>query len=73
MKRYVFADAVAELDGQDGCSCRHLLEHARIEKDVVVIGYRPCRNLGSGRLVVHLSAIEGSAGDVAERLADKRS
>ena len=75
MKRYVFAGAaVAELDGQGRVLVpAHLLEHARIEKDVVVIGVHDHVEIWD-RLAwsAHLSEIEGSAGDVAERLADRR-
>jgi MraZ protein len=75
MKRYVFAGAaVAELDRQGRVLVPpHLAGHAGLGKDVVVAGVHDHieiwdRTEWSG----HLSAIEGSAGDVAERLADKR-
>jgi len=75
MKRYVFAGAaVAELDRQGRVLLPpHLAEHAGIEKDVVVIGVHDhCEIWDRGSWTDHLNAIEGSAGDVAERLADKR-
>jgi division/cell wall cluster transcriptional repressor MraZ len=51
----------------------HLVEHAAIEKDVVVIGVHDhCEIWDRASWTDHLRAIEGSAGDVAERLADKR-
>ncbi len=76
MKRYVFAGAaVAELDGQGRVLVpSQLLEHARIDKDVVVIGVHDHVEIWDrAAWSVHLTAIEGSAGDVAERLADQRS
>jgi MraZ protein len=76
MKRYVFAGAAAtELDGQGRVLVpSHLVEHAQIEKDVVVIGVHDHVEIWDrAAWTAHLSAIEGSAGDVAERLADKRS
>jgi MraZ protein len=75
MKRYVFAGAaVAELDRQGRVLIPpHLAEHAGIEKDVVVIGVHDhCEIWDRESWTEHLRAIEGSAGDVAERLADKR-
>jgi MraZ protein len=75
MKRYVFAGAaVAELDRQGRVLIPpHLVEHAGIEKDVVVIGVHDhCEIWDRTSWTDHLRAIEGSAGDVAERLADKR-
>lgn len=76
MKRYVFAGAaMAELDGQGRVLMpTHLVEHAEIEKDVVVIGVHDHVEIWDrAAWSAHLNAIEGSAGDVAERLADKRS
>ena len=76
MKRYVFAGAaVSELDGQGRVLIPpHLVSHAGIEKDVVVIGVHDhCEIWDRGAWAAHLSAIEGSAGDVAERLANQRS
>ena len=75
MKRYVFAGAaVAELDRQGRVLIPpHLAEHAGVVKDVVVIGVHDHVEIWDrSAWAVHLSAIEGSAGDVAERLADRR-
>lgn len=75
MKRYVFAGAaVAELDGQGRVLVPgHLTEHAGLSKEVVVIGVHDHVEVWDrAAWSAHLSAIEGSAGDVAERLADKR-
>ena len=75
MKRYVFAGAaVAELDRQGRVLVPpHLAEHASLGKDVLVAGVHDHIEIWDRALWVdHLSAIEGSAGDVAERLADKR-
>jgi MraZ protein len=76
MKRYVFAGAaVSELDGQGRVLIpTHLVSHAGIEKDVVVIGVHDhCEIWDRTAWAAQLSAIEGSAGDVAERLANQRS
>jgi transcriptional regulator MraZ len=75
MKRYVFAGAaVAELDRQGRVLIPpHLAEHAGLVKDVVVIGVHDHIEIWDrAAWTVHLSAIEGSAGDVAERLANQR-
>jgi MraZ protein len=75
MKRYVFAGAaVAELDRQGRVLLpQHLAEHAGIGKDVVVAGVHDHVEIWDrAAWTAHLNAIEGSAGDVAERLADKR-
>jgi len=75
MKRYVFAGAaVAELDRQGRVLVPpHLAEHAGLGKDVLVAGVHDHIEIWDRALWAdHLSAIEGSAGDVAERLADKR-
>ena len=76
MKRYVFAGAaVAELDRQGRVLLpQHLAEHSGIEKDVVVAGVHDHVEIWDrATWTAHLNEIEGSAGDVAERLADKRS
>jgi MraZ protein len=76
MKRYVFAGAaLSELDRQGRVLIPpHLASHAGIGKDVVVIGVHDhCEIWDRGAWAAHLSAIEGSAGDVAERLANQRS
>jgi MraZ protein len=53
---------------------QHLAEHAGITKDVVVAGVHDHVEIWDrAAWAAHLSEIEGSAGDVAERLADKRS
>ena len=76
MKRYMFAGAaVAELDRQGRVLVPpHLAGHAGLGKDVVVTGVHDHIEIWDrAAWAAHLSAIEGSAGDVAERLADKRS
>jgi MraZ protein len=75
MKRFVFAGAaVAELDRQGRVLLPlHLAEHAGIERDVVVAGVHDHVEIWDrAAWAAQLNAIEGSAGDVAERLADKR-
>jgi MraZ protein len=76
MKRYVFAGAaVAELDKQGRVIVPlTLAEHAGIGKDVIVAGVHDHIEVWDrSTWAAQLSAIEGSAGDVAERLADRRS
>ena len=76
MKRYVFAGAaVAELDRQGRVVVPPTLaEHAGIGKDVIVAGVHDHIEIWDrAAWAAQLSAIEGSAGDVAERLADRRS
>jgi MraZ protein len=76
MKRYVFAGAaVAELDKQGRVLVPpSLAEHAGIGKDVIVAGVHDHIEVWDrATWAAQLSAIEGSAGDVAERLADRRS
>jgi transcriptional regulator MraZ len=75
MKRFVFAGAtVAELDKQGRVLIPpHLATHAGIERDVVLAGVHDRIEIWDmAEWASHLRAIEGSAGDVAERLADKR-
>ena len=75
MKRFVFAGAtVSELDKQGRVLIPpHLVTHAGIEKDVVLAGVHDRIEIwDTSEWASHLKAIEGSAGDVAERLADKR-
>jgi MraZ protein len=75
MKRFVFAGAtVTELDKQGRVLIPpHLVSHAGIEKDVVLAGVHDRLEIWDmSAWSSHLNAIEGSAGDVAERLADKR-
>jgi MraZ protein len=75
MKRFVFAGAtVSELDKQGRVLVPpHLVTHAGVAKDVVLAGVHDHIEIWDrSEWTTHLSAIEGSAGDVAERLADKR-
>ena len=75
MKRFVFAGAtVAELDKQGRVLVPpHLVTHAGVDKDVVLAGVHDHLEIwDKAEWTTHLRAIEGSAGDVAERLADKR-
>jgi MraZ protein len=75
MKRFVFAGAtLAELDKQGRVLVPpHLVAHAGIEKDVVLAGVHDHIEIWDrSEWASHLKAIEGSAVDVAERLADKR-
>lgn len=75
MKRFVFAGAaIAELDAQGRVLVpTHLVQHAELGKEVAVIGVHDHIEIWDrASWAAHLSAIEGSAGDVAERLADKR-
>jgi MraZ protein len=76
MKRYVFAGAaVAELDKQGRVLVPpDLLAHAALGKDVVVAGVHDHIEIWDrSQWADHVSAIEGSVGDVAERAADRRS
>jgi MraZ protein len=75
MKRFVFSGAaVTELDKQGRVIVpANLAKHAGIDKDVVLAGVHDHIEVWDrGEWRAHLGAIEGSAGDVAERLADKR-
>jgi MraZ protein len=75
MKRFVFAGATpAELDGQGRVLVPpHLIAHAKVGKSVVLAGVHDHIEIwDTAEWESHLRAIEGSAGDVAERLADKR-
>jgi len=76
MKRFVFAGAaVAELDKQGRVLVPpDLGVHAGLSKDVVVAGVHDHIEIWDrAQWAVHVSAIEGSVGDVAERAADRRS
>ena len=76
MKRHVFAGAtVSELDKQGRVIVPvTLAEHAGIAKDVVLAGVHDHIEIWDrSTWAAQLSAIEGSAGAVAERLADRRS
>lgn len=76
MKRFVFAGAtVAELDKQGRVLVPpHLATHASLAKEIVLAGVHDHIEIWDrSQWTTHLNAIEGSAGDVAERLADRRS
>ena len=76
MKRYVFAGAaVAELDKQGRVLVPpNLVTHAALGKDVVVAGVHDHIEIWDrSHWAAHVSEIEGSVGDVAERAADRRS
>jgi len=75
MKRHVFAGAtVGELDRQGRVLLPpHLVEHAGLGKEVVVAGVHDHIELWDrAEWAAHVRAIEGSVGDVAERVADRR-
>jgi hypothetical protein len=58
----------------EGAALPALAEHAGIGKDVIVAGVHDHIEIWDrSAWATQLSAIEGSAGDVAERLADRRS
>ena len=74
MKRHVFAGAVvSELDRQGRVLVPpRLAEHARLGKEVVVAGVHDHLEIWDrAEWAARQSAMEGSAGDVAERLANK--
>ena len=76
MKRYVFATAaVAELDKQGRVLVpADLAGHAGLGKEVVVAGVHDHVEIWDrAHWADHVSSIEGSVGDVAERAADRRS
>ena len=76
MKRYFFAAAsVAELDKQGRVVIpSDLATHSGIGKDVVVAGVHDHVEIWDrAHWADHVSTIEGSVGDVAERAADRRS
>lgn len=76
MKRHVFAGAsVAELDRQGRVLVPpQLAAHAGLGKDVVVAGVHDRIEIWDrAEWAARVSANEGSAADVAERLADRRS
>lgn len=76
MKRYMFAGAtVAELDRQGRVLVPpHLAEHAALGKEVVVAGVHDHIEIWDrAEWAGQMKAIEGSVGDVAERVADRRS
>ena len=76
IKRFVFAGAaLAELDRQGRILVPpRLAEHARLGKEVVVVGVHDHIEIWDrAEWAAQLKAIEGSVGDVAERVADRRS
>jgi len=76
MKRYVFATAsVLEVDKQGRVLVpSDLAAHAGLGKDVVVAGVHDHVEIWDrAQWADHVSSIEGSVGDVAERAADRRS
>ena len=76
MKRYFFAAASAtEVDKQGRVVIpSDLASHAGIAKDVVVAGVHDHVEIWDRtQWANHVSTIEGSVGDVAERAADRRS
>jgi MraZ protein len=75
MSRFVYSGvAAAEVDKQGRVLVpQDLARHAGLEKDVAVVGLRDHIEIWDrSRWAAHLSAIEGSVGDVAERAADRR-
>jgi MraZ protein len=75
MKRFVFTGAtVSELDRQGRVVLPpSLAERADLGKEVVVLGVHDHIEIWNrARWRDHLLAIEGSVGDVAERVADRR-
>jgi MraZ protein len=74
MKRHVFAGAfLAELDRQGRVLVPpHLVQHAGLTKEVVVAGVRDRMEIWDRALwEARVREMEGSAADVAERLAEK--
>ena len=75
LQRHFFSGASeAELDKQGRVMIpAQLIEHAKLGTRSRRRGcQRPARDLGPRRLAQELAEVEGSAEDVAERLADKR-
>jgi MraZ protein len=75
LKRFFFAAAAdAELDKQGRVLVPPALtRHARLGREVVVAGVHDHLEIWDrGRWTDHVTKVEGSADDVAERLADKR-
>ena len=76
MKRFVFAGAtVTDLDKQGRVLVPpDLARHASLGRDVAVVGVDDHIEIWDrSQWASHVSAIEGSVGDVAERAADRRS
>ena len=75
MKRYFFTGAtITELDRQGRVVLPpKLVERAELGKEVVLLGVHDHIEIWNrSRWSDHLQAIEGSVGDVAERVADRR-
>lgn len=75
LRRHVFSGAAeVELDRQGRVLVPpRLAEHAGLDRDVVVAGVHDHLEIWDRRSwETEMKAIEGSAGDVAERLADRR-
>jgi transcriptional regulator MraZ len=75
MKRFVFSGAtVVEVDKQGRVLVPpDLADHAGLGRDVAVVGVHDHIEIwGRPEWATHVSAIEGSVGDVAERAADRR-
>ena len=75
MKRFVFASAaMAEVDKQGRVLVPpDLARHAGLGKDVTVAGVNDHVEIWDRRVwASHVTEIEGSVGDVAERAADRR-
>jgi MraZ protein len=75
MKRFVFAGAtVTDLDKQGRVLVPpDLVRHASLGRDVAVVGVDDRIEIWDRpQWANHVSAIEGSVGDVAERAADRR-
>lgn len=75
MKRFVFAGAtVTDLDKQGRVLVpTELARHASLGRDVAVVGVDDHIEIWDRpQWASHVSAIEGSVGDVAERAADRR-
>lgn len=75
MRRFVYSGVtVAEVDKQGRVLVPpDLARHAGLDKDVAVVGVRDHIEIWDRpEWAAHLSAIEGSVGDVAERAADRR-
>jgi MraZ protein len=75
MRRFVYSGVtVSEVDKQGRVLVPpDLARHASVEKDVAVVGLRDHIEIWDRpQWAAHLSEIEGSVGDVAERAADRR-
>jgi len=75
MRRFVYSGVtVSEVDKQGRVLVPpDLARHASVEKDVAVVGVRDHIEIWDRpQWATHLSEIEGSVGDVAERAADRR-